>query len=165
MSRLSRVRPRPGQESVWDFPCPPRLESVSDTLRATFSGETLARTDDGLKVLETSHPPVYYIPPSDVRHEFLIEAAGRSFCEFKGIATYWSLHVDGCMSEQAAWSYPEPTPPFAAIRDHLAFYASRVDECWVGSERVIPQEGNFYGGWITSRIVGPFKGRVGTLGW
>ena len=165
MTRLSRVKPGPGQESVWDFPRPPRLETVSDTLRVVFAGETVAHTEHGFRVLETSHPPVYYIPPSDVRREFLIEAAGRSFCEFKGIAKYWSLDVHGRRSEKAAWSYPAPTPPFATIRDYLAFYASRVDECWVGSERVMPQEGDFYGGWITSRIVGPFKGGAGTLGW
>lgn len=141
-----RVESGPGRESVWDFPRPPRLEEVKDTLRVIFAGETVAHTERCFRVLETSHPPVYYIPPIDVMREFLIEAAGRSFCEFKGIATYWSLDVDGRHSEKATWSYPEPTPPFAAIRDHLAFYASRVKECWVGSERVMPQEGDFYGG-------------------
>jgi uncharacterized protein (DUF427 family) len=165
MSGLSRVEPGPGQESVWDYPRPPRLEKVSEALRVVFAGETVAHTEHGFRVLETSHPPVYYIPLSDVRREFLIEAAGQSFCEFKGIAKYWSLDVDGRRSEQAAWSYPEPTLSFAALRDYLAFYASRVDECWVGSERVMPQEGDFYGGWITSRVVGPFKGGAGTRGW
>jgi uncharacterized protein (DUF427 family) len=116
-------------------------------------------------VLETSHPPVYYIPSGDVRRQFLIEAPERSFCEFKGIAHYWSLDVNGRIAKQAAWSYPSPPERFAEIRDCLAFYASRVDECWVGHERVEAQEGDFYGGWITSRVVGPFKGGLGTFGW
>lgn len=163
--RNRRIEPGPGQESVWDYPRPPRLEPVVDRLRVFFAGETIADTTSGLRVLETSHPPVYYIPPEDVRREFLIPAAGRSFCEFKGVARYWSLEVAGRRSEQAAWSYPEPTDRFAAIRDFLAFYASRVDECRVGDEIVTPQSGDFYGGWITSAIVGPFKGAPDTWGW
>jgi len=165
MARLTRVEPGPGQESVWDFPRPPKLESVSDTLRVVFAGETVAETAQGFRVLETSHPPVYYIPPDDVKHAFFVEVAGHSYCEFKGMATYWSLDVKGRHAEKAAWCYPDPTLSFTPIRDYLAFYASRVDECWVGSECVMPQEGDFYGGWITSRVVGPFKGAAGTLGW
>lgn len=165
MNRLSRIAPGPGQESVWDYPRPPKLEKVSDTLRVVFAGETVAHTEHGFRVLETSHPPVYCIPPGDIRQDFLVAAEGQSFCEFKGIAKYWSLDVDGRHSERAAWSYPDPTAQFAPIRDYLAFYATRVDECWVGGERVQPQEGDFYGGWITSRVVGPFKGGPGTRGW
>ncbi len=159
------VEPGPGQESVWDYPRPPRLERVSDTLRVVLAGETIAETVRGYRVLETSHPPVYYFPPTDVRTEFLSAGTERSFCEFKGVARYWTLNVRGARSERAAWSYPEPTELFQAIRDYLAFYASRVNECWVGDERAHPQEGDFYGGWITSRIVGPFKGGQGTFGW
>jgi uncharacterized protein (DUF427 family) len=165
MKTTSRIEPGPGQESVWDYPRPPRLESVGDRLRVDFAGETIAATENGFRVLETSHPPVYYIPPCDVRREFLERAQGRSSCEFKGVAFYWSLKVNGVTSQQAAWSYPVPTKLFAAIRDYLAFYASRVDACWVSEERVAPQDGDFYGGWITPRIVGPFKGGVGTRGW
>jgi uncharacterized protein (DUF427 family) len=165
MNRLSRITPGPGQESVWDYPRPPLLEKVSDTLRVVFAGETVASTEQGYRVLETSHPPVYYIPPADIRPDCLVAAGGQSFCEFKGIAKYWSLDVGGKGSENAAWSYPDPTAAFAPIRDYPAFYATRVDECWVGDERVQPQEGYFYGGWITSRVVGPFKGGAGTRGW
>ncbi len=165
LSRFERIEPGPGEESVWDYPRPPRLEKVADRLRVTFAGEIVAETDHGYRVLETSHPPVYYFPPTDVRRDLLIPAAGRSFCEYKGVAQYWSLDVNGARAEKAAWSYPDPTGAFRALTDFLAFYASRVDGCWVGDERVEAQAGDFYGGWITSRIVGPFKGAPGTGGW
>ena len=163
--RPERIPPGPGQESVWDYPRPPRLERVSDTLRVSFAGETIAETTQGYRVLETSHPPVYYFPPSDVRQEFLVPAAGRSFCEFKGVARYWTVDVKGARSEKAAWSYPDPTDTYGAIKDYFAFYASRVENCWVGDEQVQAQAGDFYGGWITARIVGPFKGAPGTRAW
>ena len=163
--RLESHRPGPGQESVWDYPRPPRLAAVDDTLRVVFAGKTVAESRAGCRVLETSHPPVYYIPMVDIRRKFLVPATVQSYCEFKGMARYWSVDVDGVRSENAAWSYPDPTRPFLALKVHLAFYASRVDECWVGAERVIAQPGDFYGGWITSRIVGPFKGPPGTLSW
>jgi len=162
---LRRVEPGQGRESVWDYPRPPRLEKVSDVLRVRFKGETIAETGSGCRVLETSHPPVYYFPMGNVRTEFLVAANDRSFCEFKGTARYWHLNVHGIRSERAAWSYPEPTKPFRGIRGFIAFYASRVDECWVGNERARPQEGDFYGGWITSKIVGPFKGGPETFDW
>ncbi len=165
MTSRRPIKPGPGQESVWDYPRPPRLEPVEKVLRVDFAGETIALTERGFRVLETSHPPVYYIPPGDVRHTFLSEAPGQSFCEFKGLARYWSLKVGDRHAPAAAWSYPEPTPQFDPIKDHLAFYASRVDACWVGDERVEPQQGDFYGGWITASIVGPFKGGPGTTGW
>jgi len=157
--------PGPGQESVWDYPRPPRLEPVTDRLRVDFAGEIIAETTHGFRVLETSHPPVYYIPRADIRDDALIEAPGQSFCEFKGVARYWSLLLHGRNSPQAGWSYPTPTAAFAPIRDHIAFYASRVEACWVGDEQVQAQAGDFYGGWITSKIVGPFKGAPGTRGW
>ena len=165
MRTSNRVKSGPGQESVWDYPRPPRLEPVGETLRVVFAGETIAETRQGFRVLETSHPPVYYIPPADIRREFLVDAPGQSFCEFKGMARYWSLAVGGTLSDKAAWSYPSPSPRFTDIAGHVAFYASRVDECWVGDERVQAQEGDFYGGWITSRVVGPFKGGPDTFGW
>lgn len=163
--RSKRVRPGAGQESVWDYPRPPALEPVSEMLRVEFAGETVAATEAGYRVLETSHPPVYYFPPADVKREFLEPAEGRSRCEWKGVARYWSLRVGDARSERAAWSYPQTTQSFAKIRDYLAFYASRVNACYVGDEQVQAQEGDFYGGWITSKVVGPFKGSPGSLGW
>jgi uncharacterized protein (DUF427 family) len=153
------------KESVWDYPRPPRVVPVAERLRVLFAGVTIADSRRGWRVLETSHPPVYYLRPDDVRMDLLRPAPGRSLCEFKGWARYWTLVVGERQAPAAAWSYPDPTPAFAAIADHLAFYASRVDACFVGEERVTPQEGDFYGGWITSRIVGPFKGGPGTAGW
>jgi uncharacterized protein (DUF427 family) len=165
MLRPKRTEPLPGEESVWDYPRPPRLEKVSARLRVIFGGQTIADTVSGHRVLETSHPPVYYIRPRDIAQLYLQSAGGSSWCEFKGHAKYWSLDVDGERSDNVAWSYPSPSPAFAEIAGYLAFYASRVDECWVDDERVQPQQGDFYGGWITSRIVGPFKGGAGTRGW
>jgi uncharacterized protein (DUF427 family) len=160
-----RTVPAAGQESVWDYPRPPRLEKVSERLRVIFHGKTIADTVAGYRVLETSHPPVYYILPQDLAQQYLRPVPGSSWCEFKGHAKYWSLDVGGMHAENTAWSYPAPSQAFTDIAGCLAFYASRVDECWVGEERVQPQEGDFYGGWITSRIVGPFKGGAGTRGW
>jgi uncharacterized protein (DUF427 family) len=165
MLRPERIKPLPGQESVWDYPRPPRLEKVSARLRVVFNGQTIADTTSGYRVLETSHPPVYYLPAKDIAQPYLRAASGSSWCEFKGAAKYWSLDVDGKQAENVAWSYSSPSPAFAEIAGYLAFYASRVDECWVDEERVEPQQGDFYGGWITSRIVGPFKGGAGTRGW
>jgi uncharacterized protein (DUF427 family) len=165
MFRPKRTETLPGQESVWDYPRPPRLERLSARLRVIFGNQAIADTISGYRVLETSHPPVYYLPPGDIAQSYLKTAAGSSWCEFKGLAKYWSLDVDDKQSEKAAWSYPSPSPAFAEIAGYLAFYASRVDECWVDDERVQPQQGDFYGGWITSRIVGPFKGGDGTRGW
>jgi uncharacterized protein (DUF427 family) len=160
-----RTEPMAGQESVWDYPRPPRLEKAGARLRVIFNGQTIADTTSGCRVLETSHPPVYYIPPYDIAQRYLQRASGSSWCEFKGHANYWSLDVDGRVAQNAAWSYPAPAEAFAGIAGFLAFYASRVDQCWVDEERVQAQEGDFYGGWITSRIVGPFKGAAGTRGW
>ncbi len=161
----SSIAPGPGQESVWDYPRPPRLEPVADRLRASFAGETIAETLNGYRVLETSHPPVYYFPLRDVRQDLLVGASGISICEYKGAASYVTIKADGRSSERAGWFYADPSEPFRAIARHIAFYASRVDEAWVGDERVAAQSGDFYGGWITAKIVGPFKGAPGTLGW
>ena len=155
----------PGQESVWDYPRPPRIEPVKERVTVSFAGQRVGDTVNAYRVLETSHPPVYYIPLRDVRRDVLVPAAGNSLCEFKGHASYVTLVVSRRRSEQAGWFYPEPTPSFQAIADHVAFYASRVDEARVGEEVVTPQAGDFYGGWITSAIVGPFKGGWGTRGW
>jgi uncharacterized protein (DUF427 family) len=157
----------PPIESVWDYPRPPRLEPTSSHIRILHHGILLADTTHALRILETSHPPVFYIPPADIALQYLLPSSRRgSFCEFKGTATYWSIHLSPDLtSPDAAWSYAPPPPPYAALRNHLAFYASRVDECTVDGERVLPQPGDFYGGWITSRVTGPFKGPPGTLGW
>jgi uncharacterized protein (DUF427 family) len=162
-----RIEPQPGQESVWDYPRPPRLEDSPKHLQIMFNGVTLADTHRAKRVLETSHPPVYYIPPEDIQMEYLVlvTATQGSFCEWKGRAIYYSVVVGEKQAVNAAWSYPNPTPVFAGIKDYLAFYAHLMDACYVDGEQVQPQPGNFYGGWITQDIVGPFKGGVGTWGW
>jgi uncharacterized protein (DUF427 family) len=163
---MKPIPPKPGQESVWDYPRPPRLEKTSRHLRVEFGGEIIADTNQAYRVLETSHPPVYYIPMEDVREAFLRESSrGGTFCEFKGRAKYWDIVTSKGESQSAAWSYPTPSKAFAPIAGFLAFYASRVDACYVNDEKVQSQEGDFYGGWITSDIVGPFKGGTGTWGW
>ena len=165
MPPRDRVRPGPGQESVWDYPRPPALERVTERLRVVFAGRTIADTTAGWRVLETSHPPVYYLPRDDVEAAVVRPATGSSFCEFKGRAVYFDLVDATVRSQRAAWAYPIPSPRFAAIANHLAFYASRVDEAYVGERRVDAQSGDFYGGWITPAVVGPFKGGPGTWGW
>lgn len=152
-------------ESVWDYPRPPRLEPVSARLRVVFAGHLVADSTRGYRVLETSHPPTYYIPPEDTDQDSIEPATGSSLCEYKGRASYWTLRVGDRSSFRAAWSYPDPTLRFRPIAGHLAFYPGRVDTCLVNDEVVVVQEGDFYGGWITSNIRGPFKGAPGTLGW
>jgi uncharacterized protein (DUF427 family) len=156
---------KPGHESVWEYPRPPRVEAVKDRVVVRFAGELIADTAEALRVLETSHPPVYYLPPPDVRWDLLEPASGRSFCEFKGDASYVTIVARGRRSERAGWLYTDPTSAFRSIAGYVAFYASRVDEAWVGDEVVLGQPGDFYGGWITSWVVGPFKGGPGTTGW
>jgi uncharacterized protein (DUF427 family) len=159
------IRPGPGQESVWDYPRPPRLEPVAQRLVVVLGGEVIADTTEGWRVLETSHPPNYYLPRDDVREDAIELGSGASFCEFKGRASYFDVRGGDRVERQAAWGYDHPSPAFAAIAGHLAFYAGRMDACFVDGERVTPQDGGFYGGWITSRVVGPFKGGPGTRGW
>jgi uncharacterized protein (DUF427 family) len=166
-ARPHRIEPGPGQESVWDYPRPPRVEPVPERLRVVVDGEAVADTTRGWRVIETAGAPVYYIPSADVRQDRLRPGSGRStVCEWKGVATYRSLvGAGGSRVEDVAWSYEAPNPGFEAIAGHLAFYAGRVDEAWVGDERATPQPGGFYGGWVTSRIVGPIKGEPGSWGW
>jgi len=161
----TRVVPGPGQESVWDYPRPPRVEAVPERIRVVVDGLTIADSTSALRVLETAGPPVYYLPPSDVRTDLLRPSPHETFCEWKGNASYHTLDLPGRTIHNVAWSYREPLPGYEAIRDHVAFYACLVDEAWVGDERATPQPGRFYGGWVTSRIVGPFKGEPGTTGW
>lgn len=160
-----RIEPGPGQESVWDYPRPPRLEDSTRQIKVVFNGEVIAETRRARRVLETSHPPSYYIPPEDIRMEFLSGTGRRSLCEWKGQAAYYTITVGDRTASNAAWYYPNPTPAFAALKDHVAFYPSRMDACYVDGELVRAQAGDFYGGWITNDIVGPFKGEAGSWGW
>ena len=162
---IQRIEPGPGQESVWDYPRPPRLEPVSKHVQIILHGVTLADTRRAYRVLETSHPPVYYLPPDDIQMQHLSPALGGSFCEWKGAAKYYTVTVDDRTEEAVAWYYPNPSPEFAPIRNYVAFYAGRMDACFVDDERVTPQPGGFYGGWITADVVGPFKGGPGSMGW
>ncbi|CAN5426396.1 DUF427 domain-containing protein [soil metagenome] len=162
---MKRIEPKAGQESVWDYPRPPKLEATNKHLKIVFNGEIIAETNRAFRVLETSHPPVYYFPPEDVRMEFLSEAGGSSFCEWKGRAGYYDLQIGKKHVENIAWFYPNPTQNFAEIKGYLAFYPSKMDACFINDELVQAQKGDFYGGWITSEIVGPFKGGAGTWGW
>ncbi len=157
--------PGPGQESVWEYPRPPRVEPVRERVRVEFAGTLLASSDRALRVLETAGPPVYYIPPEDVRLDYLKPSEHTSLCEWKGISRYWSIEIGDRRSANAAWSYPSPWVGYESIRDAIAFYAGRVDACFVGEERVRPQPGHYYGGWITAKVVGPFKGEPGTENW
>ncbi len=154
-----------GKECVWDYPRPPRLEPTPRHIRVEFAGVTLADTRAAFRVLETSHPPVYYVPPQDVAMEHLIESSRSSFCEWKGQAGYYDVVVGDARLVSAAWFYRDPTPRFQPIRDHVAFYPAPMDGCFVDGERVACQPGDFYGGWITQDLVGPFKGGAGTAGW
>ena len=160
-----RIMPGPGQESVWDYPRPPRVENSSKHIQVVFNGVVIAETRRAVRVLETSHPPVYYIPPQDIKMEHLRRASRASYCEWKGQAAYYMVSVGEKQAENAAWYYPDPTPEFEGIKGHVAFYPHLVDACYVDGERVQAQAGGFYGGWITSDIVGPFKGEPGTWGW
>ncbi len=164
-SRPQRIQPGPGQESVWDYPRPPRLEPVSARLRVVLGGITVAETTRGFRVLETSHPPNYYFPPEDVAEGALEPAKGTSFCEWKGRAHYFTVRGGERVAPQAAWGYTTPSEAFAPIADHVAFYVAPMDACFVDDELVTAQPGGFYGGWITSAVVGPFKGDPGTRGW
>lgn len=160
-----RIPPGPGQESVWDYPRPPRVEPSAAHIQVMFNGVVVVDTRRALRVLETSHPPVYYLPPEDARMEFFTRAPRSTFCEWKGRAAYYTVRIGEREARHAAWYYPEPAPGFEAIRDHLAIYPQLMDACTVDGERVIPQPGGFYGGWITRQVVGPFKGEPGTEGW
>lgn len=152
------------RENVQHYPRPPRLEPAGRRVRVVLGGATIVDTLRALRVLETHHAPTYYVPPDEVRAERR-PAGGRSFCEWKGVAGYWDLLTGGRTARRAAWSYARPTAGFLALRDHLAIYAGSVDAAFVGEERVIPQAGDFYGGWVTADLDGVVKGGPGTEGW
>lgn len=160
----------PGEESVWDFPRPPRVELVSEEMAVFFAGRCIARTRDGARVVETAGAPVYYFPPEDVAPSVLHPAgAGASLCEWKGFATYFDLEVDGRRSAQAAFSYPDPFDDlgqgYGRIARRIAFYASRVEEARLGDTIVTPQPGGYYAGWVKPNLRGPIKGAPGSEGW
>ena len=166
MTNNQRIKPQPGQESVWDYPRPPRLETSSKLIKIIFNEIAIAESDHAYRVLETSHPPVYYLPPEDIQMQYLQPSQGqRSFCEWKGFAGYYDVIVANRQVKNAAWYYTQPTESFAEIANYIAFYPSKMDACYVDGELVQAQAGDFYGGWITKDIVGPFKGGVGTWGW
>ena len=165
MSSTHRIEPRPGQESVWDYPRPPRVEDSDKRVRIVYNGVVIADTTQARRVLETSHPPVYYIPPEDVRMVYLKQTNHHTFCEFKGQASYYTVSLGDKSAANAAWFYPQPAPGYESLKNYIAFYPSRMEACYVDDEQVQPQEGDFYGGWITNNIVGPFKGGPGSIGW
>ncbi len=150
---------------MWDYPRPPRLEQDARRVRVVLGGEVIADTDRAYRVLETSHPPTFYLPRAAFADGALAPAEGSSFCEWKGRAAYLDVTGGGRTAARAAWFYPSPSPRFAALADHVSLYPGRMDACVVGDERVEAQEGDFYGGWITPEVVGPFKGAPGTWGW
>ncbi|WP_460447300.1 DUF427 domain-containing protein [Angustibacter aerolatus] len=159
----------PGQESVWDYPRPPRVEPTSEHVLVVLGGRVVVDTRAALRVLETSHPPTYYLPFADADAEALRPAAGQSYCEWKGLASYLDV-VGGSASEPvvapaAAWTYPDPTPGYRELAGYLALYPGRMSSVTVDGEAVRPQAGGFYGGWVTDRVVGPFKGGPGSTGW
>ncbi len=154
--------PGAGQESVWDYPRPPRSEATARTVTITAGAVLLAESKTTIRVLETASPPTYYLPPNTVVDGVLVPVVGRSVCEWKGAATYLALALNP--SEPVGWRYSNPTPAFDALADYVSFYPGRV-ACWLDGERVQPQPGGFYGGWLTADIVGPVKGEPGTGHW
>jgi len=155
----------PATESVWDYPRPPRIEPSERRVRVIVDGTVIADSRRAVRVLETSHPPAWYLPPEDVRTDLLRPTSRRTACEFKGEAGYFSIDAGGLERGEAAWAYARPLPGYEAIAGYISFYPGRVDEAWVDDHRVMPQAGDFYGGWITPDVTGPFKGGPGTRGW
>jgi uncharacterized protein (DUF427 family) len=152
-------------ESVWDYPRPPRVEPLERRVRIELGGEVIAESERALRVLETAGAPTIYLPREHVRTDRLRPATGTTECEWKGTASYFDAVVGQKVRPRAAWTYPEPKPGFEALRDHIAFYAGRVDGAYLDDERVEPQLGGFYGGWVTAEIQGPIKGEPGSEGW
>ena len=164
------MRPRPdpvgpGQQSVWSYPRPAIAQSCAAHVMIEHDEQVIADTRASVRTLETSHPPTYYIPPDSIAAGILRRAEGYSFCEWKGSAVYWDAIIGATVMHRVAWSYPDPTRAFVSLRDHVAFYASPFDRCSVDGATVVPQPGDFYGGWITPDLAGPFKGVPGSMGW
>jgi uncharacterized protein (DUF427 family) len=162
---MPEIAPGRALESVWDYPRPPRVERSDRRVRVIVEGRVIAESTRAIRVLETSHPPVWYVPPEDVRLERLEATTRRTVCEFKGEASYYRIGSDASAARDVAWTYHAPLSGYESIRDYIAFYPGRVDEALIDDEHVEAQAGDFYGGWITSEITGPFKGGAGTTGW
>ncbi len=165
MAAISRDPTGPGQESVWDYPRPPRVDPSDERVELVLGGVVVAHTTESLRVLETSHPPAYYLPYAAFPDGVLVPVAGSTYCEFKGHASYFDVVAGGARAARAAWTYRDPSPGFQALREHVAVLPGAMDRCTVDGEVVRPQAGGFYGGWITARVTGPFKGGPGTFGW
>ncbi|MEO9870971.1 DUF427 domain-containing protein [Ekhidna sp.] len=166
MNKIKKIKSLPGQESVWDYPRPPALQKVTKHIRIICSSEIILDTNSSFRILETSHPPTYYLPISDFKTDIILRNENKSsFCEFKGMAHYYDIKAGDKIVENCAWGYENPTNPYHELKDHVCVYSQYMDECYVGDEKVLPQPGGFYGGWITSNIVGPFKGEPGSWGW
>ncbi len=163
--RPERIEPGPGQESVWDYPRPPRVEPSTRHLQVMMEGVAVADSRRAVRVLETAGPPTYYVPPEDVRTDLLVPAQGHTVCEWKGTASYFHVQVGDRVARKAAWTYPDPHSEYSELAGWIAFYPGRIDECSLDGEQVRPQPGSFYGGWVTDDIVGPFKGKPGTEIW
>lgn len=153
-----RRGPAPGQESVWDYPRPPRVEDTSDHIQVVFNNVTIADTRRAKRVLETSHPPAYYIPHEDIKMEYLLPSSWTTFCEFKGQASYYTISVNGKSVQNGAWYYQHPGEGYESIANYVAFYPGRMDACYVNNEKAQAQQSDFYGGWINDEIIGQFKG-------
>ncbi|MDJ1168060.1 DUF427 domain-containing protein [Roseofilum sp. BLCC_M154] len=165
LPRPEPIPPKPGQESVWDYPRPAIWQDTNKHLKVICNGIVLAETTQGKRVLETSHPPTYYFPIEDVKTEYIIETPKKGFCEWKGIYQYYDVQIGDKYIKQAAWRCVETTPNFTELQNYYSFWANVMDACYVDDEQVTPQEGDFYAGWITADVVGPFKGGPGTRGW
>ncbi|WP_218712354.1 DUF427 domain-containing protein [Arthrobacter sp. BF1] len=163
--RPQPTKPKAGQESVWDYPRPPRVEPRSERIIVRLGGEVVADTTDAVRALETSHPPVYYLPLDAFPSGVLVPAPGTSICEYKGEAHYFDVMAGGIVAYRAGWTYPEPALGFEMLSTRVALYPGRMESCTVNGQQVSFQEGDFYGGWVTAQIVGPFKGGPGTAGW
>lgn len=159
---MSNSKPK---ESVWDYPRPPRVEPVGEQVRIELGGEVIARSDRAVRVLETASPPQIYLPPEDIAEGALEPVSGHSVCEWKGLASYADVLGGGERLERGAWFYPEPNPRYEELKGWVSFYPGRVDGAYIGDEKARPQEGKFYGGWITDELEGPFKGAPGSEGW
>lgn len=158
-------KPSSAQESVWDYPRPPRVESVMAVISVVHRGVTIACSQQAYRVIETSGAPVYYIPTDDIDMQYLQPIELQTLCEWKGSSTYFDVKVGDSNAEAAAWSYPEPWGEFALIAGYIAFHPAKVDECWVNEELATPQPGSYYGGWVTRSVIGPFKGEPGSENW
>lgn len=163
--RPTPVVPGPGQESVWEYPRPAVAQTVDRRVQVWFAGRLIVEARPAVRVLETSHPPTYYVPPESIAPGVLVAARGDTLCEWKGAARYFDVVVGDRRARRAAWCYPEPSPAFRHMAGFVAFYPALMDSCRVDGHTVTPQPGGFYGGWVTPDIVGPVKGEPGTEFW